>query len=70
MYYKISDNGLNLREYFYHTRAISIKDSPFEVVGTMGTSHKFKARIIVRPLGLRDLTDNLRRRFGNGTLRF
>ncbi|CAC5409006.1 Tereporin-Ca1 [Mytilus coruscus] len=72
MYYESSGKGLNFRrgDYYYHTRKISIKDSQFEVVGTMGTSHKSKARIIVRPLELCDLSNNLRRRVENGTLSF
>nr|UYP38769.1 mytiporin 2 [Mytilus galloprovincialis] len=62
MYYRSSGGGLNFRrgEYYYHTRTISIRDSEFEVVGIMGTSHKANVRIIVRPRELRDLADNLR----------
>ncbi|CAG2204608.1 unnamed protein product [Mytilus edulis] len=46
MYYEKSGNELNFirREYYYHT-TISIQDSQFEVVGTMGTTPKSKARV-------------------------
>ncbi|XP_052081120.1 tereporin-Ca1-like, partial [Mytilus californianus] len=57
-----SGSGLNFRrgEYYLHTKTISIKDSQFEVTGIMGTSHKAKARIIVRPFELNDLADSLK----------
>ncbi|CAC5421178.1 TUBD [Mytilus coruscus] len=57
-----SGSGLNLRlgEYYQHTETISIKDSQFEVTGIMGTSHKAKARFIVRPFELNDLADSLK----------
>jgi hypothetical protein len=62
MYYKGSGNGLNFvrGEYYYHTKTLSMKDGNIEITGIMGTSHKAKAHIIVRPLLETDLAPNIK----------
>ena len=57
MYYEKSGNGLNFvrGDYYYHTKTLSMKDGAIEITGIMGTSHKAKAHIIVRPLLETDL---------------
>lgn len=56
----ISTMNYKTADYYGGTTTISAKDTKFEITGTMGTSHKAKARIIVRPLELDDLAGPLK----------
>ncbi|CAC5389202.1 Tereporin-Ca1 [Mytilus coruscus] len=63
MYKKESGSNLHFvrEEYDNHTKTISNKGDNFEITGTMGTTHVTEAHIIVRPLTIIGLADNLKK---------
>ena len=62
MYYGNSGNGLTFirKDYYYDTNTIHMRDDTFEITGTMGTSHKTTAHIVIRPLNPKDIADSLK----------
>ncbi|CAC5420217.1 unnamed protein product [Mytilus coruscus] len=61
MYKGRNGQGLNFERDDYHhdTPTIRIADERFEITGTMGTSHKATARIVIRPVNENDLAPSI-----------
>ncbi|XP_052065760.1 echotoxin-2-like isoform X2 [Mytilus californianus] len=61
MYKGGNGQGLNFvrDDYYYDTPTIRIADERFEITGTMGTSHKATARIVIRPVNEHDLAPSI-----------
>ncbi|XP_071121749.1 tereporin-Ca1-like [Mytilus edulis] len=61
MYNEGNGNGLRFvrSRYDKHTPTIRTNDGKFEITGIMGTAHRTKARVIVRPVFEDDLAPNI-----------
>nr|UYP38775.1 mytiporin 8 [Mytilus galloprovincialis] len=63
MNHKESSSNLNFvrEEYYNDTKTISNKNDNFEITGTMGTTHVTEAHVIIRPLTINGLSENLKK---------